>query len=393
MQPTLSHLGIACPLGTSASEVLSQLTAGSTRGMLGSDAIDPPRSHVVGRVRAALPPLDHAPPHLRSRNNQLLLAALEPLRGPLNDALRRYGRGRVGVVLGTTTSGIAEAEAAFRERARSGALPEGFDYRQMELGNPSEFLAGELGTHGPVFTISTACSSSANALLAGRRLLLQGLCDAVLAGGADTLSAFTLAGFGSLDALSPELCNPMSRNRRGINLGEGAALFLMTPEAGPVRLAGGSASSVAYHVSAPDPQAVGATLAMQGALADASLAPDAIHYLNLHGTATKQNDSMESRAVAAVLGAAVPVSSTKPLTGHALGAAGALEAAFCWLLLSGANVARRLPPHVFDGELDPELPRLSLVTAGQSVPELRRVMSNSFGFFGNNATLIFEACA
>jgi 3-oxoacyl-[acyl-carrier-protein] synthase-1 len=393
VKPALSHLGIACSLGSEQRSVLAQLLAGSTRGMARTEQFSPGRSLVVGQVRLPLPEIEHAALHLRSRNNRLLLAALAPLRVPVAAAVERYGRERIAVVLGTSTSGISEAEAAFLERQRTGALPSWFDYRQMELGNPSEFLATELGISGPALTISTACSSSAMALLAARRMLAGGLCDAAVVGGADSLSRFTVAGFGALEALSPELCNPMSRNRDGINIGEGAALFLMTPEGGPVRLCGGGASSDAHHVSAPDPSGLGAAEAMQSALADADLQADALDYVNLHGTATEQNDAMESRAMAAVLGSEVSASSTKPLTGHALGAAGALEAAFCWLVLSAENEARRLPPHVFDGETDPALPPLRLVAPGQTSARLRRVMSNSFGFFGSNAVLIFEATA
>jgi 3-oxoacyl-[acyl-carrier-protein] synthase I len=390
MQPTLSHLGLTCSLGSDAQSILDGVLCGSTRGMLQSEEFSPGRRWVVGKVTATLPEIGHVPPHLRSRNNQLLLEALGPLRAPIARAIERYGRQRIAVVLGTTTSGIAEAEGAFVERERGAGLPPAFDYRQMELGNPAEFLALELGLAGPALSVSTACSSSANALLSARRLLRLGLCDAAVAGGVDTLSRFTVAGFAALEASSPELCNPMSKNRKGINIGEGAALFLMTAEAGPVRLAGGGASSDAHHVSAPDPEGHGAIAAMGAALLDARLAPDAIDYLNLHGTATQQNDAAESRAVQRVFGGELHASSTKPLSGHALGAAAALELGFCWLLLGRYNPERRLPPHVFDGEHDPDLPRLRLVAPGARAERLTRIMSNSFGFFGSNATLILE---
>ena len=180
MQPALSHLGIACALGMDASTVLSRLVAGSTEGMIASDHYSPGRTLVVGPVSAPLPALDHLPVPLRSRNNQLLLAALLPLRGAVEDAKKRYGATKIAVVLGTSTSGIAEAEAAYLERERSGSFPATFDYRQMEVGSPSEFLAAELGLSGPALTISTACSSSAKALLTARRLLRLGLCDAAV---------------------------------------------------------------------------------------------------------------------------------------------------------------------------------------------------------------------
>ncbi|HVY25424.1 MAG TPA: beta-ketoacyl-[acyl-carrier-protein] synthase family protein [Polyangiaceae bacterium] len=391
MQPALTHLGIACALGTDAQAVLSRLVAGSTAGMIATDRYSPGRTLTVGPVQVELPSIAHAPPQLRSRNNQLLLQALLPLRSAIAKAKQRYGAGRIAVVLGTSTSGVAEAEAAYLGRGEDGSFPAAFDYRQMEVGNPSEFVATELGLSGPAMTISTACSSSAKALLTGRRLLRQGLCDAAIVGGADTLSRFTVSGFGALEAVSPERCNPMSKNRKGINIGEGAALFLMTAEGGPVRLRGGGSSVDAHHVSAPDPTGNGAEDAMRAALSDARLEPAAIDYVNLHGTATPHNDAMESKAVERVFGSGVSMSSTKPLTGHTLGAAGAIEAAFCWLLLGRENAAQRLPPHVYDGEFDPELPPLSLVKAEQRAERLSRIMSVSFGFFGNNAALILEA--
>jgi 3-oxoacyl-[acyl-carrier-protein] synthase-1 len=391
MQPTLSHLGMTCSLGSDLEHIFEALVCGSTSGMRTSEEFSPGRGWVVGKVPGPLPDIEHVERHLRSRNNQLLLEALRPLRAPVASAIERYGRQRIAVVVGTTTSGIAEAERAFLEREPTFALPARFDYRQMELGNPAEFLALELGVSGPALSVSTACSSGARALLSARRLLQLGMCDAAVVGGVDTLSRFTVAGFAALEALSPDLCNPMSKNRKGINIGEGSALFLMTAEPGPVRLTGVGASSDAHHISAPDPEGLGAMDAMRGALVDAGLLPDTIDYLNLHGTATQQNDAAESRAVASVFGCQLRTSSTKPLSGHALGAAAALELAFCWLLLDPRNAERRLPPHVFDGARDPALPELRLVVHGERAPRLRRIMSNSFGFFGSNASVILEA--
>jgi 3-oxoacyl-[acyl-carrier-protein] synthase-1 len=179
----------------------------------------------------------------------------------------------------------------------------------------------------------------------------------------------------------------LSRNRRGINIGEGAALFVMTAGTGPVALLGVGESSDAHHISAPEPEGRGAEAAMRAALADAGLAPTDIGYLNLHATATPKNDAMESLTVARVFPEGVPVSGTKPMTGHALGAAGALEAAFCWLALT--DPAGRLPPHVWDGEPDPDLPRLDTVAHGRCFALGRRIaMSNSFAFGGNNLSLI-----
>jgi 3-oxoacyl-[acyl-carrier-protein] synthase I len=185
-------------------------------------------------------------------------------------------------------------------------------------------------------------------------------------------------------------CDPFSKHRRGINIGEAAALFLMTREPAAVQCLGGGASSDAYHMSSPDPQGTGAQTAMREALRNAGLDASQIDYINLHGTATEHNDSMESQAVAALFGTKTACSSTKSLTGHTLAAAGALEAAFCWLSLTDDRAERRLPPHRWDGEADPALPLLHLIQAGSHLPAggRRYLMSNSFAFGGNNASLI-----
>ena len=252
---------------------------------------------------------------------------------------------------------------------------------------PAKFVARLAGISGPAWTISTACSSGAKALASAARLLQAGIVDAVVAGGADSLCRFTVGGFAALESVSSKRCNPFSRHREGINLGEGAALFLLERGEGPVRLSGWGETSDAHHPSAPDPSGRGAIDAMRAALARAGLTPAQIDYINLHGTATPQNDAMESRAVVEVFGAGVPASSTKPLTGHALGAAGAIEAALCWLVLAD-NPDRRLPPNFWDGAADPELPALALVAPGQAAgTPPRHVISNSFAFGGSNVAL------
>jgi 3-oxoacyl-[acyl-carrier-protein] synthase-1 len=216
-------------------------------------------------------------------------------------------------------------------------------------------------------------------------------CDAVVAGGVDTLCAFTLAGFAALESLSATRCNPLSRNRNGINIGEGAALFLMSCQPAAVALCGWGESSDGHHMSAPDPAGVGARMAMERALARAGIGPAQVDYINLHGTATIQNDAMEARVVHALFGDRVAVSSTKPLTGHALGAAGAIEAGLCWLAMQDDNPAGMLPPHLWDGVADPDLPELNVAGPGASSGHsLRCVVSNSFAFGGANATLVLR---
>lgn len=381
--------GLVCALGNGIPQVRESLwNANGPGGLVQTERYSPGRSLPLGEVQAALPSLDHAAPQFRVRNNAIALLALEGIRPAVESAINRFGPSRVAVVVGTSTSGLAEGEAARTLHERSGTWPAGFSYAQQELGNLADFLAAELGLTGIAHVISTACSSGAKALASGARLLQAGMADAVLAGGCDALGAFTVAGFSALESVSATRCNPMSLNRRGINLGEGAALFLMTREEAPVRLAGWGESSDAHHMSAPDPAGRGAMRAMQSALQRAGVPAGAVDYLNLHGTATPHNDTMESLAVAEVLGTGVPVSSTKPLTGHTLAAAGAVEAAFSWLTLVD-NPQGLLPPHWWDGEADPALAPLRLVAPGESLGRApRHVLSNSFAFGGSNASLL-----
>lgn len=380
----LNALGLVCAAGANPAELAAALWADQPGGVQPEPWRDGRELH-LGRVRTALPPLDPNPA-FASRNNALLAAALAQIRPQVDAAVARHGAARVAVVLGTSTSGVGEAEQAWHEQARSGALPAGFDIRQQEIGSPALYLARTLGLSGPAFVVSTACSSSAKALASAARLLRAGLADAVLCGGADSLCDFTVAGFAALEAVSAARCNPMSEHRQGINIGEAAALFLMEREGAGPRLAGWGETSDAHHISAPEPSGRGAEEAMRAALACAGLQPADIGYLNLHGTATPHNDAMESQAVARVFGLDLPCSSTKPLTGHTLGAAGALEAAIAWLSLTGDG---RLPVHHFDGERDPALPPIRLVAAGERLAAApRAILSNSFAFGGSNAALV-----
>jgi len=338
-----------------------------------------------------LPPADAWPLEHRSRNNQLAWAAVEGLLPALERLKSRFGAGRIGVALGTSTSGVLEAERAFeaRQAGSSATLPPSFHYGQQEIGAPARFLAWKLGLGGPVVAVSTACSSSAKAMATARRWLRLGACDAVLTGGVDSLCRFTVQGFAALGAVSLEPCRPFGAGRSGINIGEAAAFTLLSREAGPVRLAGCGETSDAYNVSAPLPQGEGAEAAMRAALADAGCGPQDVGYLNLHGTATAQNDAMEAAATLRVFPGGIACSSTKPVTGHTLGAAGALEAALCWHLLMGA-AGRGLPPNWACGPVDPALAALALVRPGEAARGLKRALSNSFGFGGSNASLLLE---
>ncbi len=387
----LSALGIVSALGACADEVWARLLNGEPARLALRDDLAPDRVLRVGSVHDPLPQIPERLAEFDCRNNAMALAVLLQIEEPIARALREYGAERVGIVMGTSTSGVGDAEEAIGHELREGGLTPTFAYAQLEFGGLASFAAEYLGVRGPAYSLSTACSSGARALASARSLIALGVCDAVIAGAADSLCGLTANGFTALSAICDGVTNPCSRNRAGLTLGEGAAVFLVERGAGGVQLYGVGESSEAHHMSAPDPSGAGAEAAMRGALADAGLSPEAIAYLNLHGTGTPLNDKMECLAVERVFGRALPVSSTKPLVGHTLGAAGAIEAAFCWLVLDRADAgALSLPPHWWDGERDPELPPLHLVLKGETAAAgpAPRVMTNSFGFGGNNCTLV-----
>ena len=383
MSAYLNALGVICALGRGQAAVSRSLFAGDCSGMRAESGWVPERTLPVGSVHGELVTIPVELGQQSSRNNQLLLEAALQIEGEIRQAIHRYGASRVGVVLGTSTSGIDEASRGIAQYLRDQHFPSDYDYQQQELSAPANFLADWLQLSGPAYVISTACTSSARALMSAQRLLDLGVCDAVLCGGVDSLCKLTLNGFGALEAVSNERCNPFSVNRNGINIGEAAVLFLMTKAPAAIALLGSGASCDAHHISAPEPAGKGALQAMRKALASAKVQPGQIGYLNLHGTATQHNDAMESLAVASLFPEGVACSSTKPMSGHTLGAAGALEAAFCWLSLAHG----RVPPHVWDGQADPTLPALRWALSGETLGK-PCLMSNSFAFGGNNVSLI-----
>ncbi len=333
------------------------------------------------------------PAALRSfecRNNRLahLALAQDGFAESVQRCAARVGSARVGVFLGTSTSGILETELAYRRRdAASGALPADFRYRGAHnTFSLAAFVRAALQLSGPAAVISSACSSSAKVFASARRAIAAGLIDAAVVGGVDSLCLTTLYGFHSLQLVSRLACRPFDAARDGISIGEAAAFALLErgdASAADITLVGTGESSDAYHMSAPHPQGRGARAAMLQALTSADLKPAAIDYINFHGTGTPSNDEAEACAVAAVLGAKVLGSSTKGATGHTLGAAGALEAVICALALSHDFMPGGVNTTIVD-------PALKVNYLRENRPQrLRRVMSNSFGFGGTNCSLIF----
>jgi 3-oxoacyl-[acyl-carrier-protein] synthase-1 len=332
------------------------------------------------------------PPALQAwdcRNHRLAWLALQDstFRVAVDTTIERYGARRVGVLLGTSTSGIRSSEVAYTAWQATGHWPAGFDYRRSHAVDAlARFSALVLGLGGPMAVVTTACSSSAKVFLTAQRWIAAGLIDAAVVGGVDSLCLSTLHGFDALQLLSTEACRPFDAERNGISIGEAAGYALLDRACASVRFCGGGESSDAWHMSTPHPQGLGAQDAMRMALAAAGLRASDIGYVNAHGTATPANDRAEAAALCAVFGEhAVPVSSTKGATGHALGAAGIVEA----LITVQALQRRHLPPTTGLRQADATL-ALDLVATPRAAGGLRHAMSNNFGFGGSNCALIFS---
>lgn len=390
MQPLpITALALCNGMGTDTAAVLAALRAG--RSGLGPCPPEFELTATVGALAGPLPPLPAALADHDTRQTRIAALALAELQAPLARARARWGADRIAVVLGTSTGGIGASERAYAHaHAHGGALPPGYSVETSHALDAVLHVARVLGggLAGPAYIVSTACSSSAKVLASAQRLLEAGLCDAALVGGVDSLCGLTVRGFAGLEVLSSAPCRPFSRERAGINIGEGAALLLVerTGE-GPAHLLAVGESSDAYHMTSPHPEGLGARLAMERALALAGVPAELVDHVNAHGTGTKQNDAMESLAIRAVLGPAVPVVATKGYTGHMLGAAGATEVAF----VVDAIANHYLPASVGADPLDEAL-GVDVVTARRERPT-RAALSNSFAFGGSNVSVLIGAPA
>ncbi len=326
------------------------------------------------------------------RNNRLAQLGLEQdgFSLAVQTAVQRYGAERIGIFLGTSTSGILSSELAYRQRnPANGALPSDHDYQHTHNSySVADFVRHYYALRGPAHVVSTACSSSAKAFGSAQRMISCGLIDAAIVGGVDSLCLTTLYGFNSLQLVSSQPCKPFDTHRDGISMGEGAAFVLVEKAApgvaGDILMRGIGESSDAHHMSSPHPQGLGARMAMEAALNMAGLHPADIDYINLHGTSTPSNDAAEDKGVSSLFGLQTPCSSTKGHTGHTLGAAGGIEAVICALALRH-NIA---PAGVGTQEIDPHLSSRYLLS-NMDQP-MHHVLSNSFGFGGSNCSLIFS---
>ena len=323
------------------------------------------------------------------RNNRLAQLAIETdgFADAVGEAIDRYGRGRIGVFLGTSTSGVGQGEIAYASRdSKRGTLPDDFRYgTTQQMFSVADFTRRMLGLRGVAEVVSTACSSSAKVFAVAQRFISAGFCDAAVVGGVDSLCQMTLYGFNSLQLVSEEPCRPADRDRNGLNIGEAAGFALLEWQQSDtdICLLGCGETSDAWHMSSPRPNGSGAAMAMRAALTDAGLEPPQIDYVNLHGTATHANDLAEDAALLDVFNGDVLCSSTKGFTAHALGAAGIVEALFSYIAIENNVAFRSLNTANVDKRI-----RSPILLETARLP-VENVMTNSFGFGGTNASLIF----
>nr|MBP3281428.1 3-oxoacyl-ACP synthase [Treponema sp.] len=386
----LSKPGLICACGTNPDEFSEAIERGDQSGIksitLGKTEDGEDRKFFVGKIDDSK--LKKTGDKYEMRLLQIFQAALDEIAPTVEKAVAKFGRERVGVCIGSCDNGSELSLKAHKDFFEKGAFPKEYDLEIQGADYPASFCAKKFGIKGLSLAFSTACSSSASAIAKARELLQAGMLDAVVCGGVDVASETVLLGFGSLGAVSDEITTPMSRNRHGITLGEGAAVFVLSKEdldGTGIELLGAGESSDASHMTAPLEDGSGAAAAMESALKDAGIGADKIDYVNLHATGTKLNDSMEAKAVDKVFsGRKVPVSGTKPMTGHTLGAAGSLELAACFLAIE----KQKLPIHLNDGAKDEAMPELNLVRKAETASEIRTCMSNSFAFGGCNVSLV-----
>ena len=398
----LSKPGVISCAGNNIDELWKSVTTGNQSGIKKVTACDG-LEYIAARVdEANLKPSGarHEMRIMRIEN-----AALEQIKDDVEAVIQHYGADRVAVCVGSCDNGTELSMISHTKYFKEGAFPKEYTLEIQGADYASTFVAEKFGIKGPVNTFSTACSSSAGAIIKAAEIVMAGIADAVVAGGIDIASDTTLIGFSALEAVSSEITNPFSKNRHGITLGDGASFFVVSREPlssevastglTTVKLLGWGESSDAYHMTSPDPSGAGAQKAICRAIKSAGISASDVGYINLHGTGTKLNDSMEAKAVAAAMeGYNVPVSTTKTVTGHTLGAAAALEAAVCWKALvenNGKNDNIILPVQVWDGERDEDFPQLNIIdnkTNTNVKGPLKVCLSNSFAFGGANACLV-----
>lgn len=361
-----------CNLGRNIDEIFSHAVNGDNSYFVTDRELIKGYNLRLGKIDIQLEQINN--PVFDTRCNRLAACVLKLLTPQVTELLQKYSKEDIAVIVATTNGSVEEFE-------KSGLKV------HSELGNPAEFVKELLGLNNVAITVSTACSSGAKAFSAAKNYLQSGVSKAVLIIGADSLTKLPLYGFSSLEILSPQPANPFSKNYTGINIGEACACFIVedTEKAG-IEIMGIGETSDVFHSTTPDPEAKEVKKAIEQALSMANIGPEDVDYINLHGTGTLANDTMEAEAVNAIFTDNIPVSSTKPLTGHCLGAAASIEAALCCHLLN--NFSGKLFPHVYDSVYNQDLKPVKLVKPEDKYSKCNICVSNSFGFGGTNAIIV-----
>ena len=390
-----SKPGVMCCAGTSPEQLWKSVTTGNQDGI---KKVKTCTNEEFYAARIADDKLSPSSARYDMRIMSIEEAALNQIADDIETVKSKYGADRVGICVGSCDNGTEFSVAGHRDYFTKGDFPNDYNIEIQGADYVSTFIAEKFGITGPANTFSTACSSSAGAIIKGAEMIMAGIVDAAIVGGVDIASDTVLLGFNSLEAVASGISNPFSKNRNGITLGEAGAFFVITKEPLKaddkynVQLLGWGESADAYHATSPDPSGAGAEKAIRRGLEMAGLQPKDVDYVNMHGTGTRFNDSMEAKAIDAVFGDyKVPVSTTKAITGHTLGAAAALEAAICHsgLIENKKNNNLILPVQIWDREQDPEIPVLNIVDEKNKTGSKMDVcISNSFAFGGANACLV-----
>lgn len=381
----ITGMNLCNALGRNRAEVKAALRSGQSG--LGPCPLELPFETVSGSVPGRLPELPTELLPWTTRMSQLAQLLVEGLQKEIETMCSRYPGDRIGVFLGTTTAGATSTEHAYRQYLQKGELPSDYDlWRHHTYGASLHVMRELTGARGPGWVMSTACTASAKPFATAQRMIQAGMIDAAIVGGIDTLCSMTLRGFYSLDALSNERCRPFSAQRKGLNIGEGGALLTLERRGEAIAwLEAVGESSDAYHITAPHPQGAGAVVAMQRALDLAGCSALDIDYINAHGTGTPLNDRAEATAIHQLFSDRVPVVSTKGFTGHTLGAAGATEACLTIFSLQEGWIPASLGAEPIDEAMSIQVP-VALETR-----KLRRAISNSFAFGGNNTSVLLRS--
>lgn len=372
---SITSYSAICNLGTNIKEIFQNAVLSEQKFFTKDNGIIKGTPFYFGKVKADLPRIDNE--EFNTRTNALLLHCANQIQKEISDVKEKYGEKRIAVIIGTTNSGADEYEKSK-------------NVVHSQIGLPAIFLKQHLGLKNYCTGVSTACTSGLKAFSTAIKLIKNGICDAAICGSTDALSKTPVFGFNSLEVESNKKCIPFSANRDGINIGEGAALFILEKDVeNGVKILGMGETSDAYHAATPDPDGIQASIAIKQALETANLEACDIDYINLHGTGTITNDLMEANAIYRVFKDSVPCSSTKSLTGHCLGASAGVETAMCIAMIDESiNSSKILLPHCYDNCYDNTLPVIRLVKENETACKLNTIMCNAFGFGGSNAVMI-----